>query len=85
MRHHVAAGVVHVRVAPAGGLESRQPGVGVSPDIACTIGPHDLNGRYGPVLPEPAVRDVDDVGAQLAQALVAEARALHHAGREVLA
>ena len=56
----------------------------VSPLTACTIGPQVLNARYGPGVPEPAVRHVDDVGADLAGALVAEAEPLEHTGGEVL-
>ena len=53
-RHVVAARVVHVRVAPAGRrLVGQARGERQAATCACTIGPHVLNGAYGPVAPNP--------------------------------
>ena len=56
----------------------------MSPETACTIGPHVLNAAFGPACAEAAVRHVDDVGLDRLQLLVGEAQAREHAGGEVL-
>ena len=83
-RHEVAAVVVHVGEAPAGGRQVGQARREGQP----AAGLHDrtprLERRVRARVAEAAVRHVDDVGAQLAQPVVAEAPAFEHAGREVL-
>jgi hypothetical protein len=84
-RHVHAAGVIHVRVAPARGLLIRQR----RQERETRHRLHDrapgLEVGVRAAVAEAAVRDVDDVGLQLPQSLVAEAPALEHALREILA
>ncbi len=83
-RHVVAAGVVHVGVAPAGRrLAGQAGGEGQSRDRLHDRAP-GLERGVGADLAEAAVGDVDDVGPDRLQPLVAEPQALQHAGGEIL-
>ena len=76
--------VVHVRQAPARRLAAgqaadvRQPAHGLDDRAVAAV----LGVRAGVAVAAHA--GVDDVGAQLADALLGQPPALHHAGREVL-
>ena len=83
--HVVRAGVVHVRVAPAGRFPVRQPGGEGQPRDGLHDGTPGLEIAVGADVAEPAVRYVDDVGFDRLQLLVAEAPPFEHALGEVLA